>query len=86
MKQTFGDIIKSNRLAKSLTLKQLKGQISMWVSEAYLTNIENQGEIPTPKLMRLLALALELDYKTIAQIAINEKVAALKSKLEKSYL
>lgn len=77
MSNTLGEILKEYRIAKGLSthdLKELTG-----VSQSYLSRIELQGLIPSPKILKKMASHLDLDYN---ELLVSAGYPAVKTELE----
>jgi transcriptional regulator with XRE-family HTH domain len=71
---SFGKIIKNNRTKKGYSVRDLIKVLNIKLSTAYITKIELHGEIPTGKIIKGLARALDLDEKELLDIAKEEKL------------
>jgi transcriptional regulator with XRE-family HTH domain len=89
MPGTFGDTVKKQRSEKGWTIKEfidrLKADSKTTVSPAFITRVEQYGEIPGPALICRMAEVLELDLKELLKMARRVKVARFERGLEKKY-
>jgi transcriptional regulator with XRE-family HTH domain len=89
MHRTFGDIVKRHRSEKGWTIKEfidrLKADSRTTVSPAFITRVEQYGEIPGPELICRMAEVLELDLKKLLETARRVKVEKFDRGLEKKY-
>ena len=66
---TFGDKIKAYRKKHKLTQNEFIAKLNIDFTHAYLSMVENKGEIPKPKKLFELIKGCDLDIdKTIAQV------------------
>ena len=87
--KTFGERVRDRRQARDWTIKDLiqklqaRGQKS--VSPAYITRVEQYGEIPSPEFICLLADVLDDDPRQLLECARNIKVTVFDRNLEEKY-
>ena len=87
--KSFGERIRAKRTSKEWTVKDFiqrlesKGQKS--VSPAYITRIEQYGEIPSPELICVIADVLEDDAEQLLECAKKIKVKRFNKNLEAKY-
>lgn len=85
----FSEIILTSRKLKGWTVKELiakleaKGQRSL--SPAYITRIEQYGEIPSPELILMFADLFKLNPEKLLASAKKAKVEAFDKSLEEKY-
>jgi len=87
--KTFGERVRDRRQARGWTIRDLiqklqaRGQKS--VSPAYITRVEQYGEIPRPEFICMLADILGDDAKKMLECARNIKVQRFDMNLEEKY-
>jgi len=82
---TLGEKIKAARLKRGWTVKQLIERLGNSISSSYISKIEIEGEIPSPKMLKSLSRVLELKYDTLATYAKEEKLQQFKKGLAQKY-
>jgi len=90
MKQrTIAEIIKAERAKRNWTVKhfteKLRPAVGKNLSPAYITRIEQYGEVPSPELLCIIAEILELDLEKLMELARETKVRRFDESLEKKY-
>ena len=86
---SFGDLIQTLRRSKQWTVKDLikklesKGQKS--ISPAYITRIEQYGEIPSPELICRIADVFNYDQKKLLECAKRIKIQRFDKALKEKY-
>ncbi len=88
-KESFGETIRVARQERNWTVSQfidrLKRKGQKKVSPAYVTRIEQYGEIPSPEFICIVADVLNLDAKELLDRAKTIKVQAFDRKIEEKY-
>jgi len=88
-KLSFGEVVQYLRKSKGWTVRdfikqvQSKGQES--ISPAYITRIEQYGEIPSPELICRMADVFDYDENKLLECAKKIKVQRFNKTLEKKY-
>ncbi|MDH3892840.1 MAG: helix-turn-helix domain-containing protein [candidate division Zixibacteria bacterium] len=87
--ETFGKIVKAERVNRGWTVKQFTGKLEpalgKKLSPAYITRIEQYDEIPSPDLLCLIADVLKLDIEKLMVLARATKVRRFDKSLEEKY-
>ncbi|MBW8002599.1 MAG: helix-turn-helix transcriptional regulator [Planctomycetes bacterium] len=80
---TFGEKVRARRLAMGPSLRQFAKTVGM--SYSYLYMIEEEGLVPSPKIVLKLAERLQMGKWFLIQNAIDAKTKALRERYEKVY-
>jgi HTH-type transcriptional regulator, competence development regulator len=68
--QTLGQYLMSLRLAKKLTLREVEERSKKAVSNAYLSQIENDKiKQPSPNILHVLAMLYGIEYQKLMEMA-----------------
>lgn len=81
--KTFGQIVRSYRIANSLLVKELA--IRLGVSSAYVSRIERRGEIPRPYIVGKIADVIGVKQCELCDIAISEKLKSYRESVSQDY-
>lgn len=85
---SLGDLVSGARKLKGWTVKEVIDrlfQAGKTISPAYITRIEQYGEIPSPDLMPILADILNLDVKKMISCAKQAKLKKMNKDLDEKY-
>ena len=75
MENSFGEIIKAARTQKGWTVEEFISFLkSPRPSKAYICKIEKHGEIPSDSLICRMAIALNLNMRSLLNVALVLKV------------
>lgn len=69
---TLGNLLKTRRKEKKLTLVQLADKLEL--THGYLSNVENGNRNPSPEVLKKLSKTLELDYSKLLHEAGYEEL------------
>ena len=81
----FGEIIKSYRKEKGLTVKEFISKLGGGITPAYVTQIEVYAKIPSPELVCKIADVIGYESETLLNIAKNNKVEDYLNLIEKKH-
>ena len=79
----LGEMIKRLRRAKGWSIYQLAEKAG--TTPGYISKIEARGEIPSPRLTKKLALALEIETQELAHLAKSRKIMKYIHKMHRIY-
>ena len=87
--ESFGETIQELRRDKNWTIKEfikrLETKGDRKISPAYITRIEQYGEIPSPEVICLMADVLKFDLEKLLECAKRIKVRKFDKNLEEKY-
>jgi len=85
----FGELIQALRQEKGWTVKEFIGKLkSRWdikISPAYITRVEQYGEIPSPEFICAIADIFGYDLNKLLSCARQEKLVKFNKTLEEKY-
>ncbi len=84
----FGELVLKLRKDRNWTVRDFIEELSREgkpISPAYVTRIEQYGEIPTPDLVIKIAQVFKVDAENFLHCAKNSKLKMLKENLEEKY-
>ena len=85
----FGDLVLQLRKEKDWTVRQLIERLEQKcgkvISPAYITRVEQYGEIPSPELICLLADVFGYDQQAMLAVARTSKVKKFDKGLQEKY-
>ena len=84
-KKTLGEIIRSRRLQKGWTAKELIKKLDEDLSPTYIAKIELHDEIPSPELLSKMADVLGLGLERLVRIVKRDKIKQFKIYINKKY-
>jgi transcriptional regulator with XRE-family HTH domain len=87
--KTFGEFIKSQRKENEWTVREFIERLAELgykkISPAYMTRVEQYGEIPSPEIICGFALVLACSVDELVFLAKQEKVSRFDKALENKY-
>jgi len=87
--QTFGELILELRKEKEWTVKEfikrLEPLVGRHISPAYITRIEQYGEIPSPELICIMAEVLGYNVDRLLECAKEIKIQRFDDNLAEKY-
>jgi transcriptional regulator with XRE-family HTH domain len=85
MTESFGRIIRTERLKRHWTAAELIEKLNGVFKRAYLVKIEIRAEIPSPRLIIDLARVFDLNADRLWAQAKKEKLERFDKRLEEQY-
>jgi len=86
---SFGELIQALRQERGWTVKEFIGKLeSRWgkkISPAYITRVEQYGEIPSPDVICLIADIFGYNLDELLNCAKSEKMNKFDKALEEKY-
>ena len=88
-KLSFGELVQVLRKSKGWTVKDMIGELESKgqesISAAYITRIEQYGEIPSPELICRIADVFSYDEEKLLECAKRIKVEKFSKSLKEKY-
>lgn len=85
MEDTVGSMMRSARLERNWTKRELHKKMGSRVSLPYLTMVEADASMPSPLFIRKLSITLGLPVENMIAIAIATRVNKFSCDLQKKY-